>query len=125
MNDSSKIPDLKALIGREIQILQLHRWGGQLIFTEKDPKIEIGLNPNLVFSDPGGKRILIEDMRMAGSLTSLLGPEIQGAEWRSEDRGLLLKISTGFFLEIINAEYIEIDGKSIIPGDKVIDSSKK
>jgi hypothetical protein len=123
MDTPTKNIDLTAIIGRQVQVLNLHRWGGQIIFTEKDPTIEIDFDADLVFYDTNDHETHIEDLQTGGGLLcTLFGAVVEKAEWH-EERELTLFMSTGSKLKIANTGYIDINGVPAIPGDKVIRSS--
>jgi hypothetical protein len=119
--EASDTSRLGVLIGRKIEGVHLHRWGGWFILGEAGSQIKIHFDSGLLFTGADGNTVELDDMRTdGGSICSLLGLAIEGAEGKSpdpkyKDYQLLLNIESGIRLEILCCAFVEVDGATIFP----------
>ena len=112
---------LGALAGRKIEAVHLHRWGGWFILGDEGSRIKIHFDSGLLFTGADGNTAELDDMRTGGgSICSLLGLAIEGAEGKSpdpkyKDYQLLLNIESGIRLELLCCAFVEVDGSTIFP----------
>jgi hypothetical protein len=118
---SSDKSRLSVLVGRKIEAVHLHRWGGLLILGDADPRIKIHFDSGLLFTGADGNTTELYDMRTdGGSICSLLGLAIEDVEGKSpepkyRDYQLLLNIESGIRLELLCCAFVEVDGSTIFP----------
>ena len=118
---SSDESRLGVLVGRKIVAVQLHRWGGWFILGDERSRIKIQFDSGLLFRGADGNTTELDDMRTdGGSICSLLGLAIEGAQGKSpdpeyKDYQLILNIESGIRLEILCCAFVEVDGSTIFP----------
>ncbi|MEN9560822.1 MAG: hypothetical protein RIQ56_95 [Candidatus Parcubacteria bacterium] len=113
--------DLNILIGRKVAVLNIHRWGGQLILDSEGSAIKIGFDSGVLFTGSDGKTIELDDMRTSGGLMcSILDIAIVGVEGRSPDPKyadyqLVLKFEGDTRLEIMCCAFVNVEEQQIFP----------
>jgi hypothetical protein len=119
--ESSEKSRLDVLAGRKIVAVQLYRWGGWFILGDEGSRIKIQFDSGLLFTGADGNTTELDDMRTdGGSICSLLGLAIEGAEGKSpdpkyRDYQLVLYIESGIRLEILCCAFVEVDGSTVFP----------
>ena len=97
--------DFAPLIGRFIEVTRISKYQVHYFLNDDKPNkpdvwIEIG--SKIIITDSDGKSTQITDWRAGGGqLCSLLGLTIENAS-RRNDGGLMLNMSTGVRLEVVN-----------------------
>ena len=112
---------LSVLVGRKIEAVHLHRWGGWFILGDESSRMKINFDSGLLFTGADGNTAELDDMRTdGGKICSLLGLAIEDVEGKSpdpkyEDYQLLLNIESGIRLELLCCAFVEVDGSTIFP----------
>ena len=97
--------DFSPLIGRFIEVIRISKYQVHYFLSDNKPNrpdvwIEIG--SEIIFTDLNGRSTQINDWRAGGGqLCLLLGLTIENAS-RRNDGGLILNMSSGIRLEIVN-----------------------
>lgn len=97
--------DFSPLVGRVIDWMRLGKFQVHYFLSDEKPKkpdIWIEIESSAIFTDSNGKSTEIDDFRAGGGLLCLLlGLTIESAS-RRDDGGLILNMSTGIRLEVVN-----------------------
>lgn len=97
--------DFTPLMNRYIEMLRITKFHVHFLLNDDKPKrrdVWIDAATTLIFTETNKKSIIITDLRTEGGvLCRLLGLTIEKAS-RRDDGGLLLELSTGVRLEVLN-----------------------
>ena len=103
-------------------MLRITRFHAHFLLNDDKPNrpdVWIDAATTIIFTDPEGKRMAINDKRTEGGiLCLLLGLTIESAS-RIDDGGLLLEMSTGIKLELMNS-YQNYESIILHIGEKTI-----
>jgi len=113
--------DFDPLVGRKFTTVHIGKFWLQYLSEEPEKlDIAIGIEGAVIFTESGGKTTRIEDFAIGGGLLcQLIGLTIEKASRREEDGGLILDMSAGIRLEVVN-EYPQYEAVTIHIGDNVI-----
>jgi hypothetical protein len=114
--------DFGPLIGRNIEMLRITNFHAHFLLNDDKPTRPdawIDAATTLIFTDADKRSTVINDKRTEGGiLCLLLGLTIESAS-RRDDGGLLLEMSTGIKLEILN-DYSNYESIILHIGEKTI-----
>jgi hypothetical protein len=114
--------DFQALIGRHIEMLRITNFHAHFLLNDDKPNrpdVWIDAATTLIFTDADKQSTVINDKRTEGGiLCLLLGLTIESAS-RRDDGGLLLGMSTGIRVEILN-DYPNYESIILHIGEKTI-----
>ena len=73
---------LSVLVGRKIEAVHLHRWGGWFILGDEGSRIKIHFDSGLLFTGADGNTTELDDMRTGGRINLL----VIGVDYRGRGR---------------------------------------